>query len=74
MENREASVPLRLHFIATPSGSTAVYVATGSVPFSAYEMVSASCAQAGPPGNRKSRPKAKTARKAVIVRAPLALL
>ena len=33
-----ASSPLRLHFTATPSGSTAVYVATAPVPFSGYSF------------------------------------
>ena len=31
--------PSRFQVIAVPSGSTAVYVATGPVPFSAYMMV-----------------------------------
>ena len=55
-----------------PSGSSAVNVATGRVPFSGYSMVA--CARASPPDSRNSNPTAKAARKAVTPRARLALL
>ena len=50
---------LRLHFIAAPSGSTAVYVATGSVPFSAYSMAPDVLGTESPTGQQQPEAKGR---------------